>query len=315
MKCPEIALKGRVAFSLLTLAFFIVAVVTLAHVKAEPQRGGTRSDLLTLPDRNEFGAKLGYMKWSIWEYVAVSSPTPKIEVYLTVYGGLHKHVGNGTKVLPSVSLWPNHCVPVHFRHTSNPQVRKFKVIRQRIFHRLIVDVHAHVFGRSSARVLHRKIKIGLIITNRSSCDSSEEHKGALYVNESGFGRLVRILGFNGAIARGGSRYHALIGSSFHLAPLQAGIVGVLNQENQSSGGQEESSPLKQREGEELEFVAFLLFVVGLWFIYTAFEVEQKTIIRIFKIFFGIAIVIFGTLVEQAALNLIDFGHVCWERLF
>jgi Ca2+/Na+ antiporter len=101
----------------------------------------------------------------------------------------------------------------------------------------------------------------------------------------------------------------------HFTPLQSGVIGVLDQKQQSSGGQEEGHTLKQREGKYLEFIAFLLFVVRLWFVYTAFTIEKKTVVRISKIFVGIVILVFGTAVEQAALNLKDFSRIDWKHLF
>jgi len=106
----------------------------------------------------------------------------------------------------------------------------------------------------------------------------------------------------------------LVGSPLGFFPLQAGIVSVFDKEDQSCGIQNESSPLKRREGKELEFLAFLLFVIGLWFIYTALGVEQKTIVSISKILIGVIILALGWATEQAALNLMDFGRIDWSHL-
>jgi hypothetical protein len=106
----------------------------------------------------------------------------------------------------------------------------------------------------------------------------------------------------------------LVGGSLSFPPLQAGIIGVLNEENRCCSTQEKSSPLKRREGKYLEFLAFIYFVVGLWFIYTAFNVERKPIVSISKILFGVIILALGWATEQAALNLIDFGYIDWSHL-
>jgi hypothetical protein len=104
-----------------------------------------------------------------------------------------------------------------------------------------------------------------------------------------------------------------ISSSLGLTPLQSGIVGVFNQEHQCCSTQNESPPFKQREGRYLEFLAFFLFVAGLWSVYTAFGIEHKTIVGVSKVLVGIVILALGW-AEQAALNLIDFGCIDWSHL-
>ncbi len=108
--------------------------------------------------------------------------------------------------------------------------------------------------------------------------------------------------------------NGLVGSSVGFSPLQTGVVGVSDEEDKRYGGQEQGRPFIRREGEYLEFLAFLLFVVGLWFVYTAFRVEKITAISISKILFGVIIIVLGWATEQAALNLIHFGYIDWSHL-
>ena len=110
------------------------------------------------------------------------------------------------------------------------------------------------------------------------------------------------------------RCGGLVSGSVGFNPLQASVVGVLDNGYQCEGGQNERSPLKRRQGEYLELCAFLFFIVGLWFVYTAFRVERITLISISKILFGVIILVLGWATEQAALNLIDFGHIDWSHL-
>jgi hypothetical protein len=283
----------------------------LAHLKAVPQRGGTSGDLFTLPKRNEFVAKLGYMKRGIWEHIAVFCPTPKIEMNLMVYRGLYECGRERPNMFTNAPFWPDHCMPIHFRHIASPQIRKVKITRQRVLHPFVADVHMHVSRGSSARVLHREVKIHLVIADHSSYDGPEEHKSPLYVNKGDFSGFVRMLGLNGAIFSAVSGYDALIGSSFHFDPLQASVVGVPNEEIQSEGIENQHCYLERI----LNSVALGLFVIEFWFIYSSGSVEGKAFINVLKVLIGVVFLFIGWVTEQAALNLMDFGRIDWKHLF
>src|SRR6266850_1344876 len=168
----------------------------------------------------------------------------------------------------------------------------------------------------SSNVLYGFIRINFFVGSGEFCKFGNlryqiwplvDFKGFLRGFESGIGGTRRALS-----SIGGD--YGLVGGSLSLLPLEASIVGVLNKEKQCQSGQDESSPLKWREGKYLELCSFFLFVVGLWFVYTAFRIERITVVSISKILFGVIILVLGWATEQAALNLMDFGHIDWSHL-
>ena len=103
-------------------------------------------------------------------------------------------------------------------------------------------------------------------------------------------------------------------SGVHRDPLQASVVCVSNEDNQSQSREEKRAKLKYREGKYLELLSFFVLAGALWLIYTAFNIEDKPRPGISQIFTGIIFLVIGWATEQAALNLMDFGLIDWRHL-
>ena len=173
--------------------------------------------------------------------------------------------------------------------------------------KLCCQITSNFEGRSSPGVPDNNRDLDWFVEKKRVIHQSDVNPSALLNTHSAFGQFDAFL-------RSFSSTDGCVSRFLCFLPLQTSIVGVFDEVKQCQGRQDEGSPLKRREGEYLEFLAFLFFVVGFWFIYTAFGVEQKTIISISKILIGVIVLTLGWATEQAALNLIDFGRIDWSHL-
>lgn len=124
------------------------------------------------------------------------------------------------------------------------------------------------------------------------------------------GLLIGYFSLSDSIVRSVGRYYTLLSCSFHFDPLQSGIVGVLDDEEQCQSVQNDRRNFQEKG---LEFAALAFFLAGFWYIYSIDENEP--IRNVLKILAGIILLVFGYVAEQAALNLVDFCRVDWRQLF
>jgi hypothetical protein len=126
------------------------------------------------------------------------------------------------------------------------------------------------------------------------------------------GTLYRIQGFGTYLVRtiGG------FSSSFHLPPLEPGIVSVINDGGQCKGVDDDRRPVfPEVLPELLQAVGFLFFIAGFGLIYTVGCIKEESIFNLCQILCSVLLIVIGWASEQAALNLMDLGRIDWRQLF
>jgi hypothetical protein len=305
----------------LFLAFFVIAVKARTseyRLESLPLLSGLGANYAP---RNYFVTKPREMTRSLVENVVVSSPPVDVQAHFMPIEFFDEFSGYWAYDQRRPCFWANDWLkPIALYSFPVWYIWKGKIFRQWCGPGPLSPIYVSLKStrRSGTSILQVKGEphalLSIVHLRLHFWNGVYDYKGSLYSNQSVSGEVIGIFRFISApscriccVFRSGS-------GSLHLAPLSASVIGVFNQEEQRKSGQDESPPLKRREGKYLEFVAFLFFVVGFWFIYTALGVQRKAIISISKILIGVIILALGWATEQAALNLIDFGHIDWSHL-